>query len=114
MLLCRSIFAGPYQDYVCNYFLLNEKRAQARSRKKITQSKVSLDSSGFLAQGCEVSFVNYFYLTLLISGQSAFLIIVTTNQTRPFPPTAALPSAATIPVSLPLIRSQTAAMSPYI
>ena len=34
VLLCRSNSVWPHQDCVCNCFILNEKRAQARSRKK--------------------------------------------------------------------------------
>ena len=34
VLLCWSSSVWPHQDCVCNCFLLNEKYAQARSRKK--------------------------------------------------------------------------------
>ena len=44
------------------------------------RSKASLDSSREVAQGCGVSFVNYFYLVPLIIGQN---FCATSNQTGP-------------------------------
>ena len=49
----------------------------------IVRSKISLDSSREVAQGCEVSFVNYFYLIFLIVGQS--LCQTATDQTKQGP-----------------------------
>jgi len=46
------------------------------------RSKVSLDSSREIAQGCRVSFINYFYLILLIISQNFCTICTTSNQTR--------------------------------
>ena len=47
------------------------------------RSRASLDSSREVAQGCEVSFINYFYLVSLIIGQNFCATCATTNQTEP-------------------------------
>ena len=46
MFLCWPSSVWPQQDYVCNCFLLNEKRAQARSRKKKYNSSNGTDIHG--------------------------------------------------------------------